>query len=169
MLSGQNTVGLIQNDPGASPGYTLFQSLTDTVAYLIDPEGQMVHKWISRLTPGATVELLESGALLRTGRINGYRMSNSGGSGGSIQYVNWDGTLTWDYRYASDTYLQHHDVERLPNGHVLFISWGYKTAAQAYAAGRDTGNLLSTPGLWPDKIVEVIPQGATGGRPSGID
>jgi len=44
----------------------------------------------------------------------------------------------------------------------LLIVWEVKTAAEAIAAGRNPG-LLPDAELWPERIVEVEPVGATGG------
>jgi hypothetical protein len=58
------TVGLFRNDPRAFRGYTLFAPKHNTVIYLIDNEGRIVHSWRSRYEPGQTVYLLENGHLL---------------------------------------------------------------------------------------------------------
>jgi len=163
LLAQQRTVGLFQNDAGKSfNGYTLFAPLRSMATYLIDNEGKLVHSWQSNYLPGNSVYLLENGHLLRTGNVNN-RAFTSGGQGGRVQEYDWDGNLLWDFEYSSNQYLQHHDIERLSNGNVLLIAWEAKTSSEAIAAGRNP-SLVSTRGLWPDKIIEVKPQGATGGE-----
>jgi hypothetical protein len=49
----------------------------------------------------------------------------------------------------------------LPNGNVLAISYELKTVAQATDAGRDPAALGTA--FWSEKIIEIQPQGATGG------
>lgn len=157
------TVGLMQNDASkAFGGYTLFAPLRALTTYLIDNEGRLVHSWQSNFTPGNSVYLLENGHLLRTGNVNS-RVFTSGGAGGRVQEYDWEGNLVWDFEYASNQYLQHHDVEPLPNGNVLLIAWEIKTFNEAIAAGRNP-SLVTTRGLWPDQVIEVKPQGATGGE-----
>jgi hypothetical protein len=84
----------------------------------------------------------------------------AGGTGGRIQLIDWDGTVLWDYRYLDDDHHQHHDIELMPNGNVLLIAWERKSQAEAIAAGRQSigGE------MWPTEIVEIEPDGATGGN-----
>ncbi|MDZ7360453.1 MAG: aryl-sulfate sulfotransferase [candidate division KSB1 bacterium] len=162
-LSAQTqTVGLFLNDAKAFRGYTLFAPLRSTTTYLIDNDGKLVRSWQSSYQPGNSVYLLENGHLLRTGNARN-QIFTSGGQGGRVQEFDWDGTLLWDFEYSSNQYLQHHDIEPLPNGNVLLIAWELKSTAEAIAAGRNPA-LVSSRGLWPDKIIEVKPQGANGGE-----
>lgn len=156
------TVGLFLNDAQAFRGYTLFAPLRSNTTYLIDNDGKLVRSWQSNYQPGNSVYLLENGHLLRTGNVNN-RTFTSGGQGGRVQEFDWDGALLWDFEYSSNQYLQHHDVEPLPNGNVLLIAWELKSSSEAIAAGRNPA-LVSSRGLWPEKIIEVKPQGANGGE-----
>ncbi|MFQ6091719.1 MAG: aryl-sulfate sulfotransferase [bacterium] len=162
-LNGQEqTVGLFLNDSTAFNGYTLFAPLQYTTTYLIDNNGLLVHSWGSNFFPGNSVYLLESGHLLRTGMLQNQTFT-AGGAGGLVQEFDWEGNLLWDFEYANSQYLQHHDIEWLPNGNVLLIAWEYKTAAEAITAGRDPA-LLKDGELWPDHIIEVEPDGVSGGN-----
>ena len=76
--------------------------------------------------------------------------------------MQFDGTVTWDFRYDTGGNLSHHDIEPLPNGNVLMIAWERKTSAEAIATGRDPA-LLAGNNLQPDHIIEVQPNGVTGG------
>jgi hypothetical protein len=49
----------------------------------------------------------------------------------------------------------------LPNGNVLIIAWESKTNTQAIAAGRNPA--LTTATVWSEQILEVQPNGLTGG------
>ena len=134
--SEERTVGLFLNEPGALDGYTLFGPLTSGDTYLIDNDGMVVHSWESEYLPGAVTLLLENGHLLRTAKLDP-DIFTAGGSGGRIEEYDWDGNLVWEYEYASDQYLAHHDIEVLPNGNVLILAWDRKTRDDAIAAGRD--------------------------------
>lgn len=162
ILSAQsNTVGLVYNDSTASyDGYTLFAPITSTKTYLIDNKGYLVHSWNSSYKPGQAVMLLEDGSLLRTASLNNPDF-NSGGTGGRIEKYDWDGNLTWSFDYSSSTYCTHHDVESLPNGNILLISWENKSYDDAVAAGKNPSLLGSD--TWSEKIIEVKPNGSTGG------
>jgi hypothetical protein len=99
--------------------------------------------------------LLENGNLLRTAVVAN-PFFGGGGEGGLIQEFNWEGDLIWEFEYSSDQYLQHHDIEKLPNGNVLIIAWEYKSSEEANTSGRNP-DLMSQGRLWPDHIIEVQP------------
>jgi len=80
-----------------------------------------------------------------------------------VQRIALDGKLLWDFPWADERRCQHHDIEPLPNGHVLLIAWEKKTRAEVLAAGRDP-ELQIGEELWPDCILEIEPQGETGGQ-----
>ncbi|MFQ5498483.1 MAG: aryl-sulfate sulfotransferase [Candidatus Zixiibacteriota bacterium] len=154
------TVGLFLNDTAAFEGYTFFAPMTSTETYLIDMFGREVHSWTSTYTPGASAYLLENGHVLRTAKFT----PQGAGAGGKVEEIDWDGTILWDFVYYDSTqYLQHHDIEPLPNGNVLILAWEFKSDSEAIAMGRDPA-LLFQEELWPEQIVEVEPSGLTGGN-----
>jgi hypothetical protein len=161
IIAQERTIGLLIKENEAFEGYTLFAPLNSTTTFLIDINGNLVHSWVSNYKPGNSVYLLENGHLLRTGTVQNNVISG-GGAGGKIQEFDWEGNLIWDFNYSSDDFLQHHDVEYLPNGNVLLVAWEYKTKAEAILAGRHP-NLIKDNCLTPDCIVEIEPNGTTGG------
>lgn len=162
-LAQAQETGLIVKTPEAQPGYTLFSPIGSTVTYLIDINGNPVHTWESAYRPGMAVYLTPSGQLLRACSDSSGSFSSQGGSGGRVQLVEPDGTIAWDYPLADSTRLQHHDLEYLPNGNILMIVWELIPAEKALAMGRNP-DLLPDGSLWPDKIIEVRPEGDSGGE-----
>ncbi len=156
------TVGLFLNDSSSFNGYTLFAPNSYINTYLINNEGRLVNLWEGTHRPGLSAYLLENGNLLRTALVSNSTFGG-GGSGGLIQEFDWEGNLLWEFEYSTDQFYQHHDIERLPNGNTLIIAWEYKDYEEVLGAGRDP-SLLSENFLWPDHIVEVQPDGATGGN-----
>lgn len=152
---------LVVTDTPAYEGYNLFAPMASTDTYLMDNDGNIVHTWASGYRPGLSVYLLEDGTLMRTTNRNNTTF-NSGGSGGGVEQLDWDGNVVWEYGYSSSEHCQHHDIEVLPNGNVLMIAWEYKTETEAIDAGRNP-SLLTEGELWPDTIIEVEPSGASGG------
>jgi hypothetical protein len=140
---------------GAWPGYTLFAAIATPSVYLVDLDGEVVHTWEAE-TPTIASHLLENGNLLRAGQAMVETPITTGGRGGLIEELAWDGTVVWRFEYANDTSLQHHDVEKLPNGNVLFLGWQRKTTEEAVARGRDP-ELLADGELHPDSILEYDP------------
>jgi hypothetical protein len=128
--------------------------------YLIDNDGRVVHKWESTYGPSGSVYLLENGNLLRGAKEPGAPVFKGGGAGGRIQEFSWDGELLWDWTYATENHLLHHDIERLPNGNILAIAWEAKSAKDANQAGRRV-ELTPEAGLWPDHVIEIEPSART--------
>jgi hypothetical protein len=143
-------------------GYTLFAPEDTTTTYLIDYNKEVVHIWGSSYLPGHSVYLLENGNLLRTAFIGANPVFLSGGMGGGVQEFDWNGTIVWDFRYSSNTYLSHHDIQYLSNGNVLLIAWEAKSFEEAVSAGRNP-TLVTIFGIWPDHIIEVKPTGPASG------
>lgn len=143
-------------------GYTLLAPLRQLTTYLIDMQGEVVHRWKSTLRPGMAVYLLKDGSLLRACRIPREEPGQRG-SGGRLQRIAWDGTLLWEYTCADPTLLQHHDVEPLPNGNVLLIAWERMDAHQVVALGRDP-RWIGGQGFWSEVIREVRPVSPNAGE-----
>jgi hypothetical protein len=141
-------------------GQILYSPMWTTTTYLRESSGTLNHTWSSSYIPGCMVRWLGDGTILRTIRVGGNPFT--GGAGGGVQKIDWDGTVVWDYRYNTNGVLSHHDVSVLPNGNVLLIAWETKTRAETIAAGRNPV-YISDEGFWPDHIIEVEPTGPTSG------
>ena len=155
--------GLITNTSGVESGYVLFSPLLSSTTYLIDNAGRVVHLWQSATSPGGDQILLADGSLLRLGRDRDFLHFRTGGVGGVIERLAWDGEALWSWRFASEQAVLHHDIELLPNGNVLALAWEAKTAAEAAQAGR-RADRIPKQGLWPEWVLEVEPQPPSGGR-----
>jgi hypothetical protein len=150
--------GLISRTNGATPGYVVFSPLQSDTTYLVDMDGKVVHTWKSEYGPSGWLYLKENGNLLRGGRQPDAPVFGGGGQGGRIQEFTWDGELVWDYKFATENHLAHHDVSIMPNGNILVLAWESKTPEEAIMAGRKP-EFIPKAGLWPDKIVEIKPVG----------
>ena len=148
--------GLIRHTERATPGYTLYGGLLSDTTYLIDNDGQVVHTWTSEYAPSGTAYLLDNGNIIRGGRQPDVDVFNGGGQGGRMQEITWDGEVVWDYLFASEDHLLHHDFHRMPNGNILAIAWEHKSTDEAGAAGRRV-DLIPEHGIWPDWVVELEP------------
>lgn len=139
--------------------YTLYSTGTTTVLVDTTDAGAVKKTWTHSSTEktGYSSYLMPGGILWRTVSRSGNSFSG-GPVTGQVQKVAYDGTILWNFVYSTTTYCTHHDICPMPNGNVLLISYESKTAAEATAAG-STSNIA----MWPDKIVEVKPTGATTG------
>ena len=156
------TVGLFLNTTKACAGYTLFAPKHNTVTYLMDNEGRVVHHWKSAYEPGQSAYLLPNGHLLRAAMVR-VQGGTGGGEGGRIEEFDWEGNLVWEFDHATRDYQLHHDIKPLPNGHVLALMVERKSREEAVAAGFAAG-LLREDYLVPDAVVEIEPILPKGGR-----
>ncbi len=152
-------VGLIHHTPSACQrGYTLFSTTRGGKdAYLIDMEGNVVHRWHS--SEGIHYSyLLDNGNLLcRTlPPEDAGGIETVGGSSASIIELDWDSNLVWAYR---DNTL-HHDYERLPNGNTLLLMWD-PIPEELVAQVQGGYDVDFAPGMLGDVVREVTPDGAT--------
>jgi len=162
------TLGVLLNDTTkAYNGYTLFAPKQNTMTYLINNKGQKLHEWTaSTYAPGQAVYLLENGHLLRTCMTQG-NLGTGGGEGGRIEEYDWDDNLVWSMDYSTSTYMQHHDIKKLPNGNIIMLVVEKRTLTQVEAAGFDTATFqpdVHQKGfILPDCIIEIQPTYPTGG------
>ena len=156
--------GLIINEPGAFQGYTLYTPLRSTDTVLLNMEGEVVHKWVSKHWPSNSAYLLTNGNLLRCAKVRGNEVfGDRGPSGGRVELFDWNGTQLWDYVYSNEDHHQHHDIEPLPNGNVLILAWERISKEDAIAAGRNPEG-VGDAGIFPDTVVEVKRTGRTTGE-----
>jgi len=160
--------GLLRYDKQkAQDGFTLvtFNVPSHKTAYLLDMEGYIVHKWKLKYGPGLYAILLPNGNLLAGGSAPAKEKPvNFGGTSGYITEYDWEGNEVWEWKEISDTHVQHHCFDRMPNGNTLVLGWEYKSYEEAMAKGRRPGTLnpdgyknrdLTIKGIWPDYVKEV--------------
>ncbi|MEO6834156.1 MAG: aryl-sulfate sulfotransferase [Chitinophagaceae bacterium] len=157
----QQTVGLFSRTTESEDGYVLFSTLANNETFLIDKCGKQINTWHSPFLPGMSAYLLPDGSLLRPGVI-GNTHFNLAGNGGIIEQLNWNSGKIWTYALSDTTQCQHHDICPLPNGNILAIVWELKSDSEANALGRTPRSISSE--AWPDKIVELQPQGINGAK-----
>jgi hypothetical protein len=161
---------LLYDEQNSYGGYTLFSPMIGSKSvYLIDVEGNIVHKWDTEYGPGAYAMLLENGNLLRGGSPGG-APAPIGGAAGIVQEIDWDGNVVWEYKLLNDNQVQHHCFTRLPNGNTMMLAWERKSIDEFIAKGRDERTIpTSIPGFggnfqnsfWVDFVREVDKAGNT--------
>lgn len=156
--------GLVLAPADAEPSYVLFGSIFGTATHLVEAaSGQVVHSWQSDYGPTGSIYLLDNGNLLRGARDYQAPVFRGGGLGGRLQEFTWEGELVWDFPYATEDHVTHHDIEVLPNGNILAIAWESKTREEARAMGYRP-ELIPEGGIWPDKVIEIEPRRPDGAR-----
>lgn len=133
-------------------GYTIYNLIGNRTTYLKDNSGQIVRSWsspyngyISYLLPDSTVWRMEvwPGSIMRDGPY-----------GGLMQHYTWNGAVIENFLWSDSFHQQHHDINVMPNGNVLLVSWDRKTRAQ----GESLGRVGLTGEIWPDEIIEWDPR-----------
>lgn len=144
MFAQDPTIGLLKASADIEESLTLFSPEKNTEVYLVNNCGQKINEWSFSENPGATCYILENGNLLRAGKD-------------SLEIRNWQNDLIWSYAMNDNGYLQHHDIEPLPNGNILCVLTDTYTQAEIIEAGRDPINIDAEFKL--DKIIELEPVG----------
>lgn len=142
-------------------GLTLVANQNSTTAKLVDTAGTIVKTYSPGTgSTGYSAYLEPGGTMVRSIKISNSTF-NGGGACGAIQKVDYNNNVIWSYTVSSSTQYSHHDHCVMPNGNVLIISYELKTQAELAAAG-GTNTALTT--IWPEKVIEVQPTGATTGN-----
>ncbi len=149
--------------PSASETLVLVAPLASNYVFLINADGQVLHQWSFPGT-GFNAYLFPDGSLMRMANEPEIeKLFDARGAAGRIQKVDWEGNMLWDFKYANESQLQHHDFEVLPNGNVLLIAWEKISRDEALQMGRNPEKLESD-FIYSEKVVEIEPEGLTGGR-----
>jgi hypothetical protein len=140
-------------------GFTLFTPLptTNKTVYLIDMEGNAVHRWEMPYPPGLYGYLTERGTLFYNGKIpNPTHLGQSVFKGGAAMEVDWNGRVLWEVTYAD----HHHDGIRLRNGNVMLIC-GTELPAEiaARVKGGRAGTEYDNGKMNGDYLVEMTTDG----------
>ena len=123
--------------------------------YLMDNNGNTVHTWSFSNGAASMPYLLPDSSIIYPYRVSSPTM-NSGGVGGGVVQITWDGEILWDYVVSNQTYQHHHDVEPLPNGNILIVAWENFSWSEAQAMGRTSiSNPLNQ--MWSEAILEYDP------------
>jgi outer membrane protein assembly factor BamB len=151
-------------------GYTLVTPMGSDSTYLIDMDGQIVHRWLLQgLKQAIYAQLLPDGRLLALAtdastpvpaplpphEIPAFEqhVRRIGGNANRLVEYDWDGNELW--RYENED--MHHDFVRLANGNTLVTE--FTELERAFAATVQGGMPVELPHLVADDLVEVDQSG----------
>ena len=154
--------GLKINSPGLADGYIMFAVPNSPFIYLINRRGDVVHQWKSNYSVFEAY-LQDDGSLIQAVEDPDFPVFGCCGPYGRIQKISWDGKILWDYEYANEQHIVHHDFTVMPNGHILAIAYEVMPYDKAIAMGRKA-ELTPKSGPWTEEIVEIVPDGTMGGK-----
>ena len=67
--------------------------------------------------------LQDDGSLIQGAFDPDFPVFGFGGPYGRIQKISWDSKIFWDFEYANEQQIVHHDFTVMPNGHILAIAY----------------------------------------------
>ena len=139
--------------------YTVFQ-LTGGAGQsrVIDSAGTVLHTWPSNINApsGSSSYLREDGLLLRAGQIGALPAGFLPGSWSTVQLLESDGTVAWEYTLQVPGQITlHHDLKPVGNGNILVTVWEFLSAAEMEALGWEPVSGVN--GVWMEKIQELEP------------
>ncbi len=127
--------------------------------YLIDGESNIINQWNHPNRVASMAYLLPDSTMLYPCLAPNTYMSVAAGGGRILKY-NWDGEILWDFNWSSMGFIQHHDIEPLPNGNILLLSNERISMQEAI----DRGRIEIEGEIWPDMVVEIEPTGPLTGQ-----
>lgn len=159
--------------PNVQPGYLLIHEIGDRGdmqksqrTFLLDHYGKIAHEWHTNdRHPEATVAYLQpDGNLVKTTCKHSWIVMDGQfpiGANGWISIIAPDSAVLWQWKHFELGHeALHHDIEVMPNGNILAISYVIVSVEEAYALGWRQQRKRKTVVL--DKIVEIRPNLNTG-------
>jgi len=141
-------------------GFALYNAQGSSTTYLIDENQNISHTWNMTTECNYTVQLKENGNLVRGTKYNNTSVFSSGNiaaSAGQVQEIAPDGTIVWNYVYADNDHISHHDLT-LVGDNVLLTAYEKKSSTELNAAGYNNANSEK----WPTHFIELEHDGNGG-------
>ena len=156
------TRGVKINGDGLADGYIMFAIPNSPCVYLINRRGDVVHEWKGNYGVWHAY-LMDDGSLVQSGMDPDFPVFGNGATFGRIQKITWDGKILWDFEYANEDHIVHHDFSVMPNGHILALAYEAESYVSAMANGRKPDKTPKS-GPWLEGIIEIAPDGKTHGK-----
>ncbi len=154
--------GLKINSPGIADGYVMFAVPNSPFIDLINRRGDVVHQWKGNYE-AFNAYLMNDGSLVQGAFDPDFPTFGFGGPYGRLQKISWDGKMLWDFEYANEKEMVHHDFTVMPNGNILALAYETKSYEEAIEMGRKPA-MIPKSGPWLEKIIEIQPEGKTHGK-----
>ena len=99
---------------------------------------------------GNDLKLLPSAHVLGMFNYEESPIKFGGGYAGLTQIIDFNDTITWEFKYASKNFLSHHESVFLPNGDLLMLSWERVSEKEAHMHGVNMEG-----DIFPEKIIQI--------------
>ena len=141
-------------------GFALYNAAGSGTTYLIDENKNIAHTWAMNTECNYAVQLKKNGNLIRgtkyTMGIDMFDLGQIPAAGGRVEELDPDGNIIWEYFYADNDHLSHHDIT-LVGDNVLLTAYEKKSSAELNAAGNNSNNEK-----WPTHFIELQDDGNGG-------
>jgi len=154
--------GLTKTSEGLAEGYVMFAVPNSGSVYLINRKGEVVKEWKSTYNSFNAYINNDSSVFLGVNDPD-YPVFGGGGPYGRIQKIGWNNRILWDFEYATEDYILHHDFAVMPNGNILALAYEVMPYEDALARGRKP-EITPKDGPWFEKIIEIQPEGKHHGK-----
>ena len=135
--------GLKINSPGLADGYIMFAVANSPFIDLINRRGDVVHQWKSNYEV-MNAYLMNDGSIVAGAVDPDFPTFGFGGPMVAYKKISWDGKMLWDYEYANEKEMIHHDFNVMPNGNILALAYETKTHEEAITMGRKPAMIPGT-------------------------
>jgi hypothetical protein len=153
-----NTAITVYNPAQFNDDYLLITPMREESTYLIDRQGNLIHEWQQNNSSILMGYLHTDGSVIRCVNSPLDFGISFGGKTGTLQKINKDNELVWEWSLNNPNEVLHHDISVLPNGNILATVWEVKNSQDSIEAGRDP-QLLLLNRIVMDKIIEIKPIG----------
>lgn len=174
----QKTLGtILLNKEKAIDGYTLFTPGGQCGTYLIDNDGDVIHIWHGKRTPGFASLILHgnrSGQLIRSSKdVTASNVPNKmkyGGYHGYIEILNWNNDFLWEMKISGNMLvkdidnpegvnrqiLAHHDyVYNSANDSIFALVWISYSKEECIEKGRNESLFGTGTHIAVEAIIEI--------------
>jgi len=119
-------------------------------SFILNKSGELLWSWEFNESLGNDLKLLPSAHVLGMFNYEESPIKFGGGYAGLTQIIDFNDTITWEFKYASKNFLSHHESVFLPNGDLLMLSWERVSEKEAHMHGVNMEG-----DIFPEKIIQI--------------
>ena len=119
-------------------------------SFILNKSGERLWSWEFNESLGNDLKLLPSAHVLGMFNYEESPIKFGGGYAGLTQIIDFNDTITWEFKYASKNFLSHHESVFLPNGDLLMLSWERVSEKEAHMHGVNMEG-----DIFPEKIIQI--------------
>ena len=119
-------------------------------SFILNKSGERMWSWEFNESLGNDLKLLPSAHVLGMFNYEESPIKFGGGYAGLTQIIDFNDSITWEFKYASKNFLSHHESVFLPNGDLLMLSWERVSEKESLMHGVNMEG-----DIFPEKIIQI--------------